>query len=761
MSELLSVPSFGNFLRGWYKAPDAMLTGTSSWKDSSGNGFNITNTTPIPLTSPSNGLPYWACDGSTTKMVSTVQLQSLLAAGAKTVFCSFYAHAITGTQTNYYNNESLFGTSGGFVGLCLRNNSGAYELASYMNGTGFGGSADFAVQTGLTLDAWHIGIYAQNAGTLYCFLDDPIVSVTHATGTQTAAGWTTANLQLGINLGSTLFLNGRIGELLFFNSFLSDNDRATVFNYMGSRWPVRPGDPLEQMRDTASRRSWMLGRPRMHIALNDIPLATSLPATVLDDTQESFVSHPRGLSADGTGWGEKFDWQPRPGRVEEFTLNFDKCTRTLKLADLRRFRHTLIDSGKVTFYGPRREGALSGGAGVLRVFTRDSLGYFLDPGDGYTIIRAGVDREQQSTSGIVLGPATTQYLLRNSFITGSPPTGWTLTLGTGGAIIASVSEEIFESTISTQSLKVTYGTALDCYATSTAAAGSYTGTTGLSLMHSKTSGYARVAIQRSVDSQWLKSDLSGWAAAVAWIDPTAVTQYGTPIAPIAKLSTFAFDVGATPTSLTLRLGLPAGTPAATFEYFYHAEICNGVTPPPNLGLFQVTDASAVASAADQILYKVLQATGPVGPGSPADWQTIAFKLQAPAGVGPLYIGFVGPTLTEGWYVAWNGSALTFNAWHSSTISTATGPSVSWDPTHVYRVVVRRISSHGDLGLAAKTLSIFVDGVKGTDAAETATPAPVDYQIASLIGGSASGAVVSSLVFSPYASTDQECATWGL
>lgn len=762
MSELL----FRTGLQGWYKAPDALLTGTNPWKDSSGNSRNLVNTN-IPLTSPSNGLPYWACDGSTTKMLTGVQLQTLLSAGAKTIFCAFNAHAITGTDVNVYNNESLVLTAGGFVGMCFRNNSGVYQIASYMNGTGFGGGADYAVVSGLTLDTWHVGIYAQNSGTLYCFLDDPVTGVTHATGTQTAAGWTTATLNLGVNLGSTLFHNGRLGELLFFNSFLAEQDRATVFNYLAAKWSGR-GDPLEQMRDLGSRRTWMLGYPRMHTLLDDISIATPLPTNPLSDTQETFISHPRGLTPDGTGWGERLDWQPRPGRPEELTLDFEKCTRTLRVADLRPYRHSLIDSGKATVAGLRREGCMVGGAGVQRVFTRDSVGYYLDPGDGYTIVKAVTDQEQTSGYGLILGPPRTNQMLRSSFVSGL--TGLGAVVGTG-TIALDTTDLVFDPAITPNSLKFTYG-GTDLYRTwpitTGTAFGSSAGVQNF-FLYQKVSApgeYLQVQIQRSVDSLWLQSN-GTWGAAAQWFPAAA------PASEDQKLTVFQIDFGVSATNITVRIGFPSGGTSGRTANLYHVECC-----APNAGwvplggLFVVTDAAVASAAEDQLAIRLLQATGPLGPATFLDAQTVAFKYSVASfgvNVPEIHIGALDSVVTtDGW--AFNVPAHPYG--FSARTGGATVTAVGVTPTYAggssalsdHRVVLRRISSHGDLGLAAGTLDVFIDGAKGTTAVEGSAPSPSDYRTFWSRGGSSSNpnaSIINSLIASPYAWTDAECMAWGL
>lgn len=751
-------------MTGWWKAPDSILTGVATWKDSSGNSRNLTPT-GTALVTPSAALPYYTLNGSTDKFVGVAASNFFPTTNEGTCFMAFNPSAVVGVSASYLTDDAVFGVdtagAGNDIGYFLRKNGSIYETASLW----FDSSARYAVQTPapLNIGGWNVAIWGHHAtGSLtYNFLNDPINFV--STGGSGAAGMT-HNFNIGYGTLATHF-TGFIGEVIVFSTWLADNDRATVFNYLAARWYGR-GDVLEQMRDLGTRRTWMLGRPRMHMLLNDISLATPIPTNPLSDSQETFVSHPRGLAVDGSGWGERLDWQPRPGRIEEYTQDFDKLTRTLKAADLRPYRHSLIDSGKVALAGPRREGTMLGAAGMLRLFTRDSPGYYLDPGDGYTIVKAVTDQEQSSQYGMILGPSRTNQMLRSSFVSGL--TGLGAVVGTG-TVALDTTTLVFDPSITPNSLKYTYG-GTDLYRTwpitTGLAFGSASGTQNLFLYQtvSAPGEYLQVQIQRSVDSLWLQSNGS-WGAAAQWFPAAA------PAPEDPKLTVFQIDFGVSATNITVRIGFPSGGTSGRTANLYHVECCLGGGWVPLGGLFVVTDAAAASAAEDQLLIRLLQATGPLGPATFLDAQTIAFKYSVASfgvNVPEIHIGAQDSVLaTDGWAFNVPAHPYGFSARTGGATVTAVGPTPSYvggTTLSDHRVVLRRISSHGDLGLAAGTLDVWVDGAKGTTAVEGSAPSPGDYKTFWTRGGGANNlnaSIINSLVASPYAWPDLECAAWGL
>ena len=413
-----------------------------------------------------------------------------------------------------------------------------------------------------------------------------------------------------------------------------------------------------------------------------------------------------------------------------------------------------------------------GAAGVLRLFTRDSVTYYLDPADNITGLKAAVD-EEVSRNGIVLCVARFYAGLRSTFLSGT--TGLTLTgTGVGGSAIAlDTTRFIMDAAIQTgtqQSLKFTAGNphSADLYATWPTTAAN-TKPHALGVLH-EGGGSPAVQVQRTSDSLWLQSSGGSWGASPVWITLEAAGS-GTGYPPMLSVVQVP-NIGGVGSAYLVRYGLPSGGTASRVQYLYHIELCGNVfLSPLQFGVFGVTDAAEFVPVPDRLMYRLLQATGGLGPGAPADAQTIAFKYRL-AGLGTLnavgtLFSFGDYNVTpgnDGWYFDTDNGLFRFLAHDSGTTYIASVPFSALGTIEgvEHRVVIRRTSSHGDLGTAYQ-LTLFVDGVKSADVIETTHPTAVlgtdIYAWApSLNVGTHS---FNSLECSPYAWTDEECAAFGL
>ena len=139
-------------------------------------------------------------------------------------------------------------------------------------------------------------------------------------------------------------------------------------------------------------------------------------------------------------------------------------------------------------------------------------------------------------------------------------------------------------------------------------------------------------------------------------------------------------------------------------------------------------------------------------------QTMAFIVYLPGeflmtigGVQGWTVGYSAGLFRLTSLVAGAGSADIF-------VSTVTLPGSS-----PYRVVVRRISTHGDLGLAPGLCTLWINGTEIGRYTEVLSPTPINPGQLLITNAlpSFAGAIFSNLTFSPYAWSDVEAKAWGL
>lgn len=777
MSEL--VPKAN--LKLWLKGDGFRIKGASSlWGDSSGVVAALTpGLTPAgapALVFPSSGLPpYINFDGAADDYASaSVPLSTYFAGGGSTVFFAINADTASGTGASAQADNAIIGaanTQSPIVSVATL--AGVPSLVADI--TDSGGRKTVSTAVGFALDTWLVGWFGWD-GTKVYIGTDPIIYATTAAGSQIGGAPLSATIQVAKGVTGPNFFDGFIGEILVYKAFLAEDDRCSVFNYLAARWEER-GDTLEIMRDVASRVAWERGVPRMHIVAKKIPLSTPLQANPFNDIREAFFSHPLGIHPTGQGWRETNVWEPRPGRVEELTVDFDADEDELRAYDLRPFRHSLVESGIATAAGPRRDGGLVTTGGAIRVFSCDNITNYISPVDGISVLQALPDEQKAIASGLSLHVAQ-NFLARSCFVSGVTGLGATVGTGVNGSAIAlDATDSVFgtETQPTPQSLKFTAGTP---HTTDLYQPWPVTGSIGglgnprdgyLSLMWNG-SGSLAIRLQRSIDSKYLADATTGtWTASATWVTIPAPGGSGLypsrvsviPLGPVAA---------ATATTFTLQAGLPSGGTSGRTSNLYWAQLSSHSAPAVN-GVIRVTDATADTgiTGAEDYFYSYL--LNSMGVGGPIDAQTIAFKLKLAHAyqldgtknylLRCLVDASVSLTAGDGWGLSLENSGLAWVAHAGGADYKATVP---FTPAlgSTYRIVVRRISSHGDLGIAPYTLSIFLDGVKGTDALEVNHPADCPALVLAAYAGTGptSHGAISNFVASPYALTDEECIAWG-
>lgn len=228
----------------WLKA-DAGITKdgsnlVSDWTDQSGNGNNFSQSSagnkPTYTASAQNGLPAITFDGSSDYMTTaanvTLGTYSIFVVASRAVWANLTNGGIWGHN---FATNGLAGRACGVVGSAFnfwQNN----ELFSVGNGYG-NSQTPYAVGPAGTLANNSYNLIAAGNGSANSFIRlnkaSVVRAVTNATVTSSSTRMSLGTWYLA---GSSDFWNGKIAEVLIYNSVLSSSDITKVENYLTLKW---------------------------------------------------------------------------------------------------------------------------------------------------------------------------------------------------------------------------------------------------------------------------------------------------------------------------------------------------------------------------------------------------------------------------------------------------------------------------------------------------------------------------------------------
>lgn len=476
-------------------------------------------------------------------------------------------------------------------------------------------------------------------------------------------------------------------------------------------------------RDVGSRR--LLAFRRESSRLTPIIRAEFLDAELLDEIGVAHYAHPLH---NALGGGLQ-PWQRVPHRVMRSEFNLQAMTLGVELKDIRGQLLQLWDVGRsMKTSGPTLDGIARLDPGCTRTLTRASNAWVPSPSDG--LVHQCRDGEEKiETNGMLFEQARTNGLTRSSFV--SQLTGWTTTTG----VTADQAEPtIFEAGVSGYVAKIA-SNIVDRGPTSPASS-SYSANARISVSidyrEAEADTALKVRITRGVDGNFWNG--STWQAGGFSLAVTASMVD-------ARAKFEDIDVGGNATTITVRPILINGAAGKT-AYIKHVQVELGRWATSRI----VTDAATVTRAIDSL--KISNNSGRRCWNK--DRGTVMFRYRRAWGANAGSTTFYLFDLTydaSNWfrvYYSWTGGGagteLRFEARVAGNTYTASKAFTAAAAT-TYRLAVRWTSSSAELGLAAFTISVFVDGVKGTDAVASAMPtetSPVDLYV-----GGDSGATLSA------------------
>lgn len=533
--------------------------------------------------------------------------------------------------------------------------------------------------------------------------------------TAPAAGWSVADLsaiQFGV-FQSTLGVGARVTSLWL------------VVDYLDSA-------QIESAREIGSRR---LRARRLPTGLLEV-LVPSLEYIDHELVDLIGISNPELPSLDGQGAGVQ-PWQRWPCVKVRSEIRWDSGSELMQLRDLRDYLCTFWDMGKSLTASALWLDGVARLTSATRSWTRSTPAYPVTP-SGDRVVKIGVNSEKLDKDGLTIEGASTNEVIQSAFKNGAF-TGWTVS--GSGTIAPDTADLLFESSVSAQSAKITaaatIGTDLQAQGTATRSFSS-NAVVRASLWHKDDSGFAMsYALQRAFDSNWWRDSDQTWQASKTWnaLPSTAAR---------ARHKSKQISVGANATTLTVFFGVPTTGQGGQVNHCYHVQVEEKKFMTSTIP----TETIAVARAAD-LLTMSNYSQAPTWPPDRG-----LFRCYVVTGWDAVDVAGTNKTLMYIPHDASNYDWLYYDGANTRLVfeRVAAGVPYRATATHspvagaTYKIVARWTSDLQELGLPARTLSLFVDGLKGQDT----TAAALAIQTASTIEQGSK------------ASTEHaDCAMWGI
>lgn len=429
------------------------------------------------------------------------------------------------------------------------------------------------------------------------------------------------------------------------------------------------------------------------------------------------LSHPGLPSATGRGAGVK-TWERWPVVKLSSEPIWDTGEEICTVMDLRHFLCRWWDVGKsLKVTSDLTEGIPRLDGGNTRTWARSSAAWVYRA-DG-TIAAVGSDSNKHDANGDLFEGARTNEVIESAFKNGAANTytGWTQsgTGSNGSAIADDTTDLLFDTTVTSRSVKITSGTpihAADLQLQATATASILANTVcRASVWHRDDSGAPLYyGIQRSVDSNWWRDSDQTWQAAKTWNAMTASTSR-------ARAKSKQINVGGSNTTLTLFVGVPTTGQAGQINHLFHAQIEQAKFASSTIA----TETVKVTRAADKLTWSNNAAI--------RAWiaEHSTFRGRARPWWDAADVTTVNKTIFYVGHDSNNYDWLYFDGANARWVYERKAGGVVYRAVKAaspiaeteYKIACRCTGSTAELDLTAYTISIFVDGTKGTDATAAA------------------------------------------
>lgn len=525
--------------------------------------------------------------------------------------------------------------------------------------------------------------------------------------------------------------------------------RCTSFYLEVTYTPVS-GD-LGPVRERATKRLLAIRRPAQDVSIA-VPLV-GLDNDLMDDVG---LSHPELPHPQAPVFGIEA-WQQHLVQIRRIDIRPGPDSTLVRYSG--RSRRELMLLFWETFEANRASLAEDGNArlttGAATTMARASDLWGPDPSSGL-IVRYGANAKALVRDGMLMEPAATNYVRRSSFKSGT--TGWSSAGGggLGGTIVAEApSTPLFDSSVTANWLKITHGDASAAHTINTPeipSPGNVSGKHRLNVDHMDDSGATLTwRLRRTSDTFFWNESTGLWQAGTVDNSFSVRTV-------LTRDSSRVIDFGAA-TAFNLTFRQLSGGAAGRVNYIAHCELVDYIGISSRI----VTDAAIQARAA--ATYKVAHSTTKrVLVPARGTWRGfVRSDFSSADATGTIVVWELVFDASNWFRLQFNVGAgnLEFQIRQSGTTTTAT-LSHSFAVDVEYYLACRWTSAAGELGLAARTHSIFVGGVKGTDATRSGDPSETTADC--YLGGSSAGGGgfrIRRWRFDQTALTDEEIQAAGI
>ena len=542
---------------------------------------------------------------------------------------------------------------------------------------------DTDIQIGVTLDGWSAATWATAIEITNSYATYSASLARPGGGSWTEADFRNSSYRIGIRRADTgsgywVICTSLWGEAIYVPSV-----SANIFP-----------------RETASRRvRW--GRYPVGV----VAFKARLDAADVELMEDFVVSHHALPHSSGSGVGKE-DYERKLFRLIGGTINPNDLTVNVRGKDLTDYECTLQDTAVAPWSVQSDTGQVEGPARLDRGCTRtySRTGYvYLQETNGH-VVQLGANVEPIGPSGNLIEESKTNKLDNSSMtdLTGVVPDSWTKE---ANATLAVYTDDLlFDSALTAQGIKVTRGATTGHISQ---AVSGWDGDGCVSIDHLDGNNVGCWWLYRNSAPNWWNNSTETWTA--------GQTNQLPSVSEISRFKSATFDTSVA-YSYTLYIGAEPGGAGAN-AVFFHAQLEDGwfassrILTNDSVGE-PYTRSNPTLTISNDLGRRCW----------PADKGTLLFRFKpswtsGAYGGGALNAGFFEIAHTTDYFRGYydiDNEQWEFARYDGSTTATAVYAQSVTAGTE-YHVAYRWMETGGELGLSNYTASIFVQGVKGTDA----------------------------------------------
>ena len=192
------------------------------WKDKSGTGNHaIAGTAPTYTTGAQNSKAVLTFDGASTYLTSS----TLTLPTTASIFAVASPGATSGFKNIITNNLNFF--------LGAGNGAANYFASFYGNNAAWGTSSDHGASGAMSSGSYYVLGSITDGVNDYSYINGTALTMRANAMTSFSDGYI-----IGSSAASSQYWDGTIGEILIYNTALSNSDRLSIQTYLGIKWGI-------------------------------------------------------------------------------------------------------------------------------------------------------------------------------------------------------------------------------------------------------------------------------------------------------------------------------------------------------------------------------------------------------------------------------------------------------------------------------------------------------------------------------------------